>query len=158
MNTLKEHYQAVIEHIAADIETLRKSGEIADAVSLNLLQKRHEWLVLRRDRLKEQRKQVISGFQKQLDGYLHQCEGFWKGKHERTYEKKLAQLNEAKKRVANVYSLTGWDACYALTLTLKHLRAILPLQQYAEHKPALAALEAIKEDCYQQLGTYLKGN
>jgi DNA repair exonuclease SbcCD ATPase subunit len=156
MNSLKEHYQAVIEHIAADIKTLLQSGEIADAVSLKLLQKRHEWLIYRRDRLNEQRKQIISGFRKQLDAYLCQCEGFWKSKHERTYEKKLAQLNEAKRRVAQVYALSGFDACYALMLTLKHLRSILPLPQYEEYAPALAAMEAIKDDCYRQLGTYIK--
>ena len=91
----------------------------------------------------------------QLDDYIRQCERFWKGTHERTYEKKLAQLHEAKQRVIKVYALSGFDACYALTLALKHLRAILPLRQYPEHAPALEALEAIKADCYEQLGTYL---
>jgi len=94
--------------------------------------------------------------QKRLDDYLRQCEAFWKGKHERTYEKKLAQLHEAKQRVIHIYALSGFDACYALMLALKHLRAILPLSKYPEHAPALEALEAIKADCYEQLGTYLK--
>jgi hypothetical protein len=92
----------------------------------------------------------------QLNEYLLQCEVFWKGKHERTYEKKLAQLNEAKRRVTKIYALKGWDACHALLLTLKPLRAILPLPQYPEHVPALAALEAIKTDCQEELGTYIK--
>jgi len=91
----------------------------------------------------------------QLDDYIRQCERFWKGTHERTYEKKLAQLHEAKQRVIHIYALSGFDACYALTLALKHLRAILPLSKYPEHAPALEALEAIKADCYEELGTYL---
>ena len=156
MNTLKVSYQEVIDHIAADIKKLQQGGQIADTASSALLWERHEWLVCRKDRLNEQREQVISRFKNSLDGYLHQCEHFWKSKHERTYEKKLAQLNEAKQRVVRIYALTGFDACYALLLALKHLRAILPLRQYPEHAPALAALEAIKEDCYQQFRTYLK--
>ena len=93
-----------------------------------------------------------------LNDYLRQCEAFWKEKHERTYEKKLAQLNEAKKRVANVYALTGYDACYALMLALRHLRAVLPLPKYPEHATALEALEAIKTECYEELGTHFKGS
>ena len=156
MNALKISYQEVIDHIAADIETLKQSGQIADTASSALLRERREWLICRRDRLNEQRKQVISGFNERLEAYMFLCERFWKGKHERTYEKRLAQLHEAKQRVVKIHSLTGFDACHALLLTLKHLRAILPLQQYPEYAPALAALEAIKEDCYQQLSTYLK--
>ena len=91
-----------------------------------------------------------------LYAYLHLCEHFWKFRHERTYEEKMKQLDEARRRVINIHYLTGFDACYALLLALKHLRAILPLPQYDEHAPAFAALEAIKEDCYQQLGTYIK--
>jgi hypothetical protein len=155
MNTLQINYQAVIEHIADDINVLRKSGQIADAVSLNLLQKRHDWLVFRRDRLNEQREQSISRFKHSLETYLYQCERFWKSRHERTYEKKIDELFEVKQRVVKIYALTGFDACYALSLTLKYLRAILPLKQYPEHAPALAELEAIKEDCYGQLRTYL---
>jgi hypothetical protein len=41
-------------------------------------------------------------------------------------------------------------------LTLKHLRTILPSTKYPEHAPALKALEAIKEDCYLQISTYIK--
>jgi hypothetical protein len=156
MNTLQTSYQAVIEHIAADVAILKQDGHIADTLSLYKLQKRHEWLVSRKDRLHEQHKQIISGFKNRLDAYLYQCEHFWQNQHERTYDKKLKQLHEAKQRVVAIYSLTGWDACYALMLTLKHLRAILPLPQYPEHAPALAALEAIKEDCYQQISTYIK--
>jgi hypothetical protein len=156
MNTLQTNYRAVIEHIAADIETLRQNGQTADTISLNILQKNHDWLMCRMGTLNERRNLAICGFRHSLEAYMFQCESFWKNKHERTYEKKLAQLNEAKKRVANVYSLSGFDACYALMLTLKHLRSILPLPQYAEFAPALKALEAIKDDCYQQLGTYLK--
>ena len=156
MNTLQVNYQAVIDHIAADMEILQHAGQIADTVTFNVLQDRHEWLICRRDRLNEQRSRVISGFNERLEAYMFLCEHFWKGKHERTYEKRLAQLHEAKQRVVKIHSLTGFDACHALMLTLKHLRAILPLQQYPEHAPALAALEAIKEDCYQQLSTYIK--
>jgi predicted component of type VI protein secretion system len=94
---------------------------------------------------------IIAGFRKRLDDYLRQCERFWKGTHERTYEKKMAQLHEAKQRVVKIYALSGFDACYALLLALKHLRAILPLPKYPEHA---AALEAIKADCQKQLGTY----
>ena len=91
-----------------------------------------------------------------LESYLSLCEKFWKERHERTYEKKMDALLETKKRVAKIHSLTGFDACYALLLTLKHLRHILPLPQYDEHAPALSALEAIKEDCQEQLCTYIK--
>jgi len=156
MNTLQESYQEVIDHLAADIETLQEGGQIDDAVSLNLLQERLDWLVCRMDRLDEQRNRIISGFKRRLDDYLYQCECFWKSKHTRTYEKRMQELHETKRRVAKIYSLSGYDACYSLLLTLKHLRAILPLPQYAEHAPALKALEAIKADCQQQLGTYLK--
>jgi hypothetical protein len=156
MNTLQSSYQAVIEHIAAEMETLKQNGQIGDTVSLKLLQKRCEWLACRKNRFIENRVRVISGFKVRLDAYLYQCESFWQNQHERTYEKKLKQLHEAKRRVVAIYSLTEWDACYALMLTLKHLRAILPLPQYPEYAPALAALEAIKEDCYQQLATYIK--
>jgi hypothetical protein len=97
------------------------------------------------------------GFQKPLDDYLRQCERFWKDRHERTYEKKMAQLHEAKQRVIKIYALTGFDACYSLLLALKHLRGILPLSHYPEHAPALEALEAIKAECYEELGTYIKG-
>ena len=156
MITLQSSYRAVIDHIAADIETQRQGGKIVDAASLELVQERYDWLVSRYKNLNDQRDQTIFGFQKRLDAYLRLCETFWKTKHTRTYEKRMLQLSDTKLRVAKIYSLTGWDACYALTLALKDLRAILPLPQYPEHAPALAALEAIKSDCYEQLGTYLK--
>jgi hypothetical protein len=156
MNALKSNYQAVIEHIAADIKTLQQSGDTADAVSLKMLQKRHEWLVYRMRALDKCRDRAILGFRTGLEAYFSVCEKFWKEQHGRTYEKRMEQLFEVKKRLAEIYSLTGFDACYALLLTLKHLRAILPLPQYSEHAPALEALEAIKEDCQTQLGTYIK--
>jgi len=115
MNALKISYQEVIDHIAADIETLKQSGQIADTASSALLRERREWLICRRDRLNEQRKQVISGFNERLEAYMFLCERFWKGKHERTYEKRLAQLHEAKQRVVKIHSLTGFDACHALS-------------------------------------------
>jgi len=152
MSTLQSSYRAVINHIAADIETLKQRGQTADA---DLLRERREWLVCRHDRINHDRDLIISGFQKRLDDYLRHCEAFWKEKHERTYEKKMTQLHEAKQRVIKIYRLSGFDACYALLLALKHLRAILPLRQYPEHAPALEALEAIKADCYEQLGTYI---
>ena len=155
MSTLQSSYRAVINHIAADIETLRKGGQTADMVSLNLLQKRKEWLIYRSDSLNTDRDRIIAGFQKRLDDYLRHCERFWQSGHSRTYEKRLRHLHETKQRVLKIYAHTGFDACYALLLTLKHLRAILPLPQYSEHAPALAALEAIKADCYEQLGTYI---
>jgi len=155
MSTLKSSYRAVIDHIAADIETLRQGGMIADTASPVLLRERHEWLVCQKERLNTERDRIIAGFQKRLDDYLRQCEGFWQSGHSRTYEKKLRQLHETKQRVIKIYALTGWDACFALLLTLKHLRSILPLPKYPEHKSALAALEAIKADCQIQLGTYI---
>ena len=156
MSTLQSSYQAVIEHIAADIETLQNSGEPADAANLKLLRERRDWLIYRRDALEERRSRVISGFALQLDGYLHQCENFWKEKHGRTYEAKMDELLEVKRRVVKIYSLSGFDACYALMLAIKPMRSILPLRQYEEYAPALAALEAIKKACYEQLGTYIK--
>jgi hypothetical protein len=155
MNTIQKAYQTVIDHIAADIETLKQDGHIADTLSLYKLEKRREWLISRKDRLNGQRKKAISEFNNRLDAYLRQCEKFWKAQHERAYEKKLKQLDETKKRVIAIYSLSGFDACYALLLALKHLRAILPLAQYADYKPLLAALEGIKEDCQKQLSTYI---
>jgi hypothetical protein len=98
----------------------------------------------------------IPKFRSRLEAYLLQCDAFWKKRHERTYEKRMDKLLEVKKRLSEIYSLSGFDACYALMLALKHLRAILPLPQYDEYKPLLAALEAIKEDCYAQMGTYIK--
>ena len=154
MSTLQSNYRAVIEHIAADIETLRKGGLIADTSTPALLGERHEWLILRRERLYAQRNQIILGFRKRLDDYLSNCERFWQSRHDRTYEKKLCLLHETKQRVVKIYALSGFDACHALLLTLKHLREILPLPQYDEHAPALEALEAIKRDCYEQLATY----
>jgi adenylate kinase family enzyme len=156
MNTLQTNYRAVIDHIAADIQTLQQNGQTADTAILRLLQERHDWLTCRMGTLNELRDVAICGFRHSLEAYMCLCERFWKDQHERTYEKKLKQLHEAKERVIHIYSLTGYDACYALMLTLKHLRSILPLPQYAEFAPALAALEAIKCDCYEQLGTYIK--
>ena len=156
MNTLQANYQAVIEHVATDIEKLQNSGQPNDTANLKLLQKRHEWLISRMDKLNGQRNRIISETNNRLDAYLFQCERFWKARHERTYEKKLQQLDEAKRRVIHIHTLTGFDACYALMLTLKHLRCVLPLPQYAEHAPALEALEHIKKDCYEQLRTYIK--
>jgi hypothetical protein len=156
MSNLHSSYRAVIDHITADIETQRQGGQKVDEEPHILLQERYDWLVNRLERLNDQRDQIIFGFTKRLDDYLRQCENFWQSGHTRTYEKRMQQLQETKQRVAKIYSLTGWDACIALTLALKHLRGILPLTQYPEHAPALAALEAIKTDCYEQLGTYLK--
>ena len=158
MNTLKKSYQEVLDHLAADIETLQQGGQISDMATLSQFQERHDWLVSRKNRLNEQRKQIISGLKNRLDAYLCQCEGFWKSNQTRTYEKKMYQLHDTRLRVIRIYSLTGWSACYALMLTLKHLRSILPLPQYAEYAPALAALESIKNDCYEQVASYLKIN
>jgi hypothetical protein len=153
MNTLQSSYQAVIEHIAAEMESMKKSGQTAD---IQLFQERCAWLSNRQDRLNDRRNEMITAFNSRLDKYLRRCETFWQNQHERAYEKKLKQLHEAKRRAVAIYSLTGWDACFALMLALKHLRAILPLTKYPEYAPALKALEAIKEDCYQQLSTYIK--
>jgi hypothetical protein len=95
------------------------------------------------------------GCQKRLDDYLRQCERFWKDRHERTYEKKLSQIDEAKQRVIKIYALAGFDACYALLLALKHLRAILPLAHYPEYAQAIKEFEAIKEDCQERLGAFI---
>ena len=156
MNTLQDHYQAVIDHITADIETLQKRGESGETADLRRLQKRLCWLVCRRDELSERRARIISGFHKQLGAYMQQCETFWKDKHGRTYEAKMDELLEVKRQVTKIYALSGWDACYALMLAIKPMRGVLPLRQYDEHTPALEALEAIKEDCYAQLRTYIK--
>jgi len=156
MNTLQVNYQAVIEHVAADMETLQKSGEPTDRANLKLLRKLHDLLIFRRDALEQRRTLVISGLYVRLDGYMRQCETFWKEKHGRTYEVKMDELLEVKKRVVKIYSLSGFDACYALMLAIKPMRTILPLRQYDEYTPALAALEAIKRECYEQLGTYIK--
>ena len=155
MNTLQTHYQAVIEHVAADVEKLKNSELPADVANLKRLQKRLEWLLCRRDTLEERRTRVISGFHRQLEAYMSQCETFWKEKHGRIYEAKMDELLEVKRQVTQIYALSGWDACYALMLAIKPMRNILPPRQYKEHAPALAALEAIKEDCYAQLRTYL---
>jgi hypothetical protein len=156
MNTMQASYLAVINHITADMESLKQNGQKNDQATLKLLQTHHDWLVCRMTILNDQRDQIISGFRIQLEAYLSLCDKFWKERHERTYEKKMDILFETKQRVVKIYSLTGFDACYELTLTIKHLRGILPLKQYDEYAPALAALEAIKNDCYEQLGTYLK--
>jgi hypothetical protein len=142
--------------VAADIETLQQNGHPNDAAVLKLLRKRHQWLVCRKDRLNDRRDLIISGFKPDLEAYLNQCETFWKDWHGRTYEKKMDDLLEVKRRVVKIYSLTGFDACYALLLTLKPLRGILPLPQYDEHTPALSVLEQIKSECITQLGTYIK--
>ena len=148
MNALQTSYQAVIDHINADMQKNRQPTD-------KLLRKCHDWLVSRRDTLNERRDRDISGFKSRLEAYLLLCEKFWKERHGRTYEKKMDELFEVKRRVVKIYSLSGFDACYALLLALKQLRSVLPLAQYEEHAPAFAALEAIKEDCYQQLGTYI---
>ena len=150
MNALQDNYQAVINHIAADIQRSEQTTETA------MLREVHHLLIYRRDALEERRARAISGFHHQLEAYLHQCERFWKERHGRTYEKKMDDLLEVKKRVTKIYSLTGWDACYALLLAIKPMRGIIPLRQYGEYTPALAALEAIKRECDEQLGTYLK--
>ena len=120
-----------------------------------MLQYLHDWLVSRSNALETRRSRVISGFHKQLEGYLSLCEKFWKERHGRTYENKLDELFEVKKRVSKIYRLRGFDACYALMLAIKPMREILPLKQYDEYAPALAALEAIKSACYEQLATYI---
>ena len=150
MNTLQFYYQAVIDHVAADII---KNGQTADS---ELLKKQHDWLICRRDALEERRSSAISGFHNNLEAYLCLCENFWKIRHCRAYEAKLDELFEVKKRVSKIYSLSGFDACYALMLAIKPMRNILPLRQYDEYAPALAALETIKKECYEQLGTYIK--
>jgi len=150
MNSLHANYQAVINHVADDIQ---KSEQPSERV---MLQERHDWLVCRRDALEDCRERAISGFNKKLEAYLHQCETFWKERHERTYEAKMDELLEVKKRVSKIYALTGYDACNALMLAIKPMRSILPLRKYDEYAPALAALEHIKSECYEQLGTYLK--
>ena len=66
----------------------------------------------------------------------------------------MDELLEVKKQVTKIYSLTDYDACYALMLAIKPMRGILPLQQYDEYAPALATLETIKSECYEQLRTY----
>jgi hypothetical protein len=68
----------------------------------------------------------------------------------------MDELFEVRKRVIRIYSLTGFDACYALLLAIKPMRSVLPLKQYNEYVPALSALEKIKQECYEQLGTYIK--
>jgi hypothetical protein len=156
MNTIQTNYQAVIDHVAADIETLQQSGNPNDAAALKLLRKRHRWLVCRKDKLNERRDHAISRFRPDLESYLYLCESFWKNRHGRTYEKKMDDLLEVKRRVVKIYPLSGFDACYALLLTLKPLRDILPLPQYDEYTPALSALEQIKSDCIAQLRTYIK--
>ena len=156
MNNLQINYQAVIDHVAADIEALQKRKQPNDTANLKRLQKRLEWLLCRRDALEERRTRVISGFHRQLEAYMCQCEIFWKNKHGRTYEAKMDELLEVERQVTKIYALSGWDACFALMLALKPMRSVLPLSQYREHAPALAALEAIEEDCYAQLRTYLK--
>ena len=160
MNSLRISYQAVIEHVAGDIGG---NGDFCDGRDgrdsrdgRDRLVVLHDWLVCRRDALEERRACAISGFNRKLEAYLNQCEKFWKERHGRTYETKMDELLEVKKRVVKIYSLTGYDACNALMLALKPMRSILPLRQYDEHAPALAALEAIKKECYEQLGTYLK--
>ena len=156
MNSLRISYQAVIEHVAGDIGG---NGDFCDGSDgRDRLVVLHDWLVCRRDALEKRRARTISGFYLQLEGYLQQCETFWKKRHGRTYEKKMDELLEVKKRVTKIYSLSGWDACYALLLAIKPMRGILPLRQYDEHAPALAALEAIKKECDEQLGTYIKFN
>ena len=150
MNTLHANYQAVINHVAADIQKSEQPTE------KQILQKNLNWLVCRRDALEERRTCIITGFNKKLEDYLKQCENFWKERHGRTYETKMDELLEVKKRVSKIYSLTGYDACNALMLALKPMRGVLPLRHYSEHAPALAALEKIKKECYEQLGTYLK--
>ena len=152
MNTLQLSYQEVIDHIAADIESLQESGQATDTV----LQKCHDLLVYRKDTLNERRNRDISGFKNRLDACLSLCEQFWKERHGRTYEKKMDELFEVRKRVIRIYSLTGFDACYALLLAIKPMRGILPLKQYDEYAPALSALEKIKQECQEQLGTYIQ--
>jgi hypothetical protein len=156
MNTLQTSYQAVIEHIAADIENLRPNGHAADTENLNALQTNREWLMCRMNRLNERREQIINGFGKRLEAYLFLCENFWKERHGRTYENRMDDLLAVKKEVAGIHSLTGFDACYALLLMLKRLRSILPPRQYDEHAPALTALESIKSECQRQMATYIK--
>ena len=92
----------------------------------------------------------------ELEAYLSLCERFWKEQHERTYEKKLNELFEVKRRATRIYSLSGFDAYYTLFITLKPLRNILPLPRYGEHAAALSALEKIKQECQKQLCEYIK--
>ena len=156
MNTLQDNYQAVIDHITADIATLQKSGESGNTADLQRLQKHRDWLLCRHDEMEERRAHTILGFHKQLEDYMRQCEIFWKERHGRTYEAKMDELLEVKKQVTKIYALTGWEACYALTLAIKPMRSVLPLRQYDEYAPALEALENIKRECYEQLRTYIK--
>ena len=93
-----------------------------------------------------------------LEAYLSLCERFWKEQHERTYEKKLNELFEVKRRATRIYSLSGFDAYYTLLLSLKQMRSILPLKQYNEYVPALSALEKIKQECQEQLCAYINNN
>ena len=155
MNTLQDNYQAVIDHVSADIETLQKSGHEGDTANAKRLQRGFDWLVCRRDALEERRARAILGFHRQLETYMQLCETFWKERHERTYEAKMEELLKVRKQVTKIYSLSGWDACYALMLALKPMRTVLPLHQYSEHAPALEALETLKRECYEQLGTYI---
>jgi hypothetical protein len=156
METLQSSYRAVIGHVAADIETLHQSGLPGDTAALKLLRKRHQWLVCRKDRLNERRDIAISGFRFSLDDYLYQCESFWKDWHGRTYESKMDELLEVKRRVVKIYSLSGFDACYALLLALKPMRGILPLPQYDEYTSALSDFVQIKSDCIAQLEHILR--
>ena len=150
MNRLQANYQAVIEHIAADIRKRENNDGEDTTEMLNFL---HDWLVCRRGALEERRSRAILGFHKKMEAYLSMCENFWKNRHGRTYEAKLDELFEVKKRVSKIYRLSGFDACCAIMLAVKPMREILPLKQYDEYAPALATLENIKDECYEQLGT-----
>jgi hypothetical protein len=152
MNTLQSSYRAVIEHITADIETLKQNGQATDAA----LQKHCDLLLRRMNALNDRRDLAISGFRKQLETYLFLCENFWKEQHGKIYETRMDELLIIKKQVVKIHSLTGFDACYALLLAIKPLRTILPPRQFVEHAAALAALEKIKADCQKQLATYIK--
>jgi hypothetical protein len=127
MNTLLTNYQAVIDHVAADIDRLQQNGQPGDTATIKILRKRLLWLVCRKDKLNERRELIISGFKPDLEAYLYRCETFWKERHGRIYEKKIEKLLEVKRRVVKIYSLGGFDACYALLLALKPMRGILPL-------------------------------
>ena len=89
----------------------------------------------------------------QLNRYIGFCDAFWKECHSRTYEQKMDDLFEAKRLVVGMYALSESDLYYALFLALKHLRKILPLEQYPEYEEAETLFEQIKVDCLEYMKT-----
>lgn len=155
MNPLFEHYQTVIEHVAIDIEKLRKNDKQADPIILKMLLKRQTWLVQRRNSLINHEDTGLIRLKQSLERYLSVCNNFWKNTTSHISEERMDELFITVKDVTAVYTLSGFNAYYAVFLLLKRLRHLVPPPHYKkERKIILNEMEAIKSDCMAAIKIY----